>query len=137
MKYKTIHKSNCYCISLCRASHAVLDFYDRKFAEKDITTKQFSLLINLSHMEEANVAELAEYVNLERSTVTRNLRLLLARGWVRDLAKKTGREHRYAVTAAGEEQLHACLPIREACQNEIKRFLGEENMQLFTNSVQG
>lgn len=132
LKYKTIHKSNCYCISLCRASNAVLDYYDRKFAEKNITTKQFSLLINLSRMEEANVAELAEYVNLERSTVTRNLKLLLARGWVCDLAKKNSRGHRYALTTAGEEQLHACLPIWDACQNEIRDFLGEENVQLFT-----
>ena len=132
MKYKTIHKSKCYCISLCRASNAVLDYYDRAFAERDITTKQFFLLINLSRMEEASVGELAEYVNLERSTVTRNLKTLLAKGWVHDLAKENSRSHRYAITEAGAEQLKACTPIWEACQSEIKSFIGDKNMQLLT-----
>ncbi len=129
LKYKTICKTKCYCISLCRASNAVNDYYDRAFAANGITTKQFSLLLNLSRMGEANVVELAEYVNLERSTVTRNLRILIFNGWVCDTAKENSRSHKYVVTKEGTAQIEACMPIWDRCQAEMQEIVGAENME--------
>ena len=88
MKYKIINKSQCYCITLNRAGNALMDFYDDVLSEAGITTKQYSLLIRLNRLGQANVVELAEYVNLERSTVTRNLKTLISNGWVYDRAEK-------------------------------------------------
>ncbi len=133
MKYKTIHKTRCYCITLCRAANAVMDYYDNAFAKNNITTKQFSLLINLSRMEEANVVELAEYVNLERSTVTRNLKILISKGWVCDLAKENSRSHRYTVTEEGHKQIENSLPIWNKCQSDIENFIGKENIKVLSD----
>lgn len=77
MKYKHVNKSKCHCITMRRAANAITDYYDRALSETGLSTSQFSLLISLSRLGEASTSELAGYVDLERSTLVRDLRLLL------------------------------------------------------------
>lgn len=131
MKYKNINKSKCHCITMRRATNAITDYYDRALFGMGVSTSQFSLLINLSRLGEASTSELAEYVNLERSTLVRNLKPLMEKGFIVDLAKEGARNHRYTLSAEGQEILQKCLPVWEHAQKEIKAYLGEENIDLF------
>lgn len=131
MKYKKINKSKCHCITMRRASNAITDFYDKALEEIGISTSQFSLLVNLSRLEEASTSELAEYVNLERSTLVRNLKPLIEKGFIIDLAKENARNHRYTLSTEGQELLQKGLPLWEKAQQEIRGYLGEENVGLF------
>ena len=131
MKYKIINKSKCYCITLNRAGNALMDFYDDVLSEAGITTKQYSLLIRLNRLGQANVVELAEYVNLERSTVTRNLKTLISNGWVYDRAEKNKRNHQYALTQKGKEQIQKTAQYWDKCQKEILDMIGEEKVHIF------
>lgn len=126
MKYRQINKSKCYCITMCRAANAITSFYDEGLAPAGITTKQFSLLINLSRLGEASTVELADFVNLERSTVTRNLKALLERGWIEDRAQEGRRNHKYAVTQKGQEKLEETDALWDNMQEKINAYLGEE-----------
>ena len=68
-------------MTINRAGNAIMDFFMiLLFAEAGITSKQYSLLLRLSKLKQANVVEIAEYVNLERSTVTRNIKILISKG---------------------------------------------------------
>lgn len=127
MKYQTIQKSKCHCITLCRAANAITAYYDEGLKGLGISVKQFSLLLNLHHLEGASTAELADYVNLERSTVTRNLKFLLERGWVCDIAAPGKRAHCYVVTTAGQNIIAQADKIWERLQEEIQEYLGQEN----------
>lgn len=135
MKYQQINKSKCYCITLCRAANAITAFYDEGLKQAQITTKQFSLLINLARLGEASTVELADFVNLERSTVTRNLKILLENGWVCDRAKPGSRSHRYAVTETGEKKLEETEQLWEKMQEKMDAFLGRENAQMLRESL--
>lgn len=129
MKYQQINKSKCYCITLCRAANAITAYYDEGLQSTGMTTKQFSLLLHLSRLEEASTGELADYVNLERSTVTRNLKILVEQGWVYDKAEPGKRNHRYAVTEAGQQKIEEADVIWEQLQENLNEMLGEDNMQ--------
>lgn len=129
MKYKVINKAKCYCMTINRAGNAIIDFYDEALSNAGITTKQYSLLLRLSRLEQANIVELAEYVNLERSTVTRNLKILISKGWICDIAEKNKRSHKYIVTEKGKEQIKKTEIYWEKCQKEIKKLLGEKRIQ--------
>ena len=131
MKYKNINKSKCHCITMRRATNAITDYYDRALVGMGVSTSQFSLLINLSRLGEASTSELAEYVNLERSTLVRNLKPLMEKGFIVDLAKEGARNHRYTLSAEGQELVKKCLPVWEQAQKDIKVYLGEENIDLF------
>lgn len=131
MKYKQINKSKCHCITMRRATNAITEFYDKALEKVGITTSQYSLLVNLGRLTEASTSDLAEYVNLERSTLVRNLKPLIEKGYIVDLAKDGARNHRYTLSEEGHKLLQKGMPIWEQAQAEIKAYLGEENIDLF------
>ncbi|MBQ9091662.1 MAG: MarR family transcriptional regulator, partial [Anaerotignum sp.] len=101
MKYKNINKSQCHCITIRRATNAMTDYYDAALRELNLTTSQYSLLKNLYRLETASTSELAEHVNLDRSTLVRNLKPLLERELIVDLAQEKARNHKFMVSAKG------------------------------------
>lgn len=120
---------------MCRAANAITSFYDEGLKSAGITTKQFSLLIHLSRLGEASTVELADYVNLERSTVTRNLKTLLEQGWIEDRAGEGRRNHKYAVTQKGMEKLEETDRLWEEMQKKIQAYLGEEKAGALMESL--
>ena len=74
-----LYKSNCYCTNLRRSANAISDFYDTALKEAGLTISQYYLLVNLSRLGTANITHWAEHVGLNRSTMVRNIKLLLLR----------------------------------------------------------
>lgn len=131
MKFKNINKSQCHCITIRRATNAMTDYYDAALRELNLTTSQYSLLKNLYRLKTASTSELAEHVNLDRSTLVRNLKPLLERELIVDLARENARNHKYTVSAAGLALLEEANPKWEKAQEEIKAYLGKENAEMF------
>lgn len=131
MKYSHIYRTDCYGIALCRAENALTAFYDEKLKSTGITVKQYCLLENLYQMEEANTGELAERVNLERSTLTRNIQILVTRGWIFDKAESGRRAHQYALTEAGIVIMEKASKIWDEVQNEVETLIGKDNVEVF------
>lgn len=135
MKFKQINKSPCHCITLRRAANAITEYYDRAFQELALTTSQYSLLKNLGRLETASTSELAEEVNLDRSTLVRNLKPLQERGLIMDQAKKNTRNHKFVLTDEGYALLEKAVPLWEQAQKEIRAYLGEENVEQFMKTL--
>ncbi len=135
MKFKQINKSPCHCITLRRAANAITEYYDRVFQELALTTSQYSLLKNLGRLETASTSELAEKVNLDRSTLVRNLKPLQERGLIMDQAKKNTRNHKFVLTDEGYALLEKAVPLWEQAQKEIRAYLGEENVEQFMKTL--
>lgn len=131
MHYNPNFKSPCYAVSLDRASNTLNAFYDNRLKSAGISVKQFSLLINLSLLDGASTVELSNTVNLDRTTITRNLKSLLNNGWICDTSETGKRAHRYIVTELGKKQLEISYPIWKSAQKDFHNFLGEENTHRF------
>ena len=69
--------------ALRRASRAVTQHYERSFRGTGLRATQFSLLTVLTQTGPQALSALAAGVGLERTTLTRNLRLMQAKGLVR------------------------------------------------------
>lgn len=63
-------------------SRRVSQFFDRYVAEVGLKTTQYSLLSHVVELGPLRPGELARAMNLEPSTVTRNLQPLVTAGWV-------------------------------------------------------
>lgn len=118
-------------MTIRRATNAVTEYYDKALQELGLTTSQYSLLKNLYRLETASTSELAEYVNLERSTLVRNLKPLEKKGLITDLAKPNTRNHKFALTEEGLALMKKADPLWQQTQAEIKAYLGEENAAFF------
>ncbi|WP_130861836.1 MarR family winged helix-turn-helix transcriptional regulator [Bacilliculturomica massiliensis] len=119
--------SPCYCANLRRAAGAMTEAYDDNFSGLGLSAAQYYLLINLSRLEPVNTTQLARHVGLERSTLVRNMRLLLKNGWAEDWAD--GREHRFRLTKAGNRLLDQAKPLWEETQRSIMEQLGAEDAE--------
>ena len=129
MKSRTPYQSQCFCMNLRRAANSITEFYDEALKELEISVSQYSLLINLDRMETASTSELAERVHLDRSTLVRNLKPLLSRELISDLAKEGTRSHRFTVSSQGAALLEKGRPIWEQAQADIREYLGQEETE--------
>lgn len=122
--------SPCYCLMLRRAASSVTDMYDKALAEYGITLNQFSIIINLNNMSMATTTELAQQIGLERSTLVRNLKAIMAMGYIENVSGENERNNHLKVTSSGRHLLKLTIPVWQSVQDKIAESLGSENAAL-------
>jgi DNA-binding MarR family transcriptional regulator len=64
---------SCVCISLRKAANHISKLYDHELSALDIKITQYSTLKNIQYLGNPTVHELSRKLDLERTTVLRNL----------------------------------------------------------------
>ena len=117
---------NCLLTRTRRISRVITGLYDQALRAFGVNSPQFSLLVVIARLGPASRAEIGRENHQDRSTLTRNLRLLLSEGWVREVPNETdGRSRSIVLTKAGKELLHNAAPAWRAAQRQAKVLLGE------------
>jgi len=115
----------CVCNGLRRATRAVTRLYDSQLAPSGLRATQFSILVALEAAGPIILGKLAERLVTERTTLTRNLSLLEARGLVHAETGKDQRQRYISITPKGREALNAALPYWEQAQSILRNRLGK------------
>jgi DNA-binding MarR family transcriptional regulator len=101
--------------------------YDDVLMPFEIGAPQFVLLVGIYKLAPATRAAIGRFAHQDRSTLTRNMKLLLAGGWVEEVDHAQGARSRPIVlTAAGRDLLHAVAPAWRAAQEKARTVLGDE-----------
>ncbi|WP_105385905.1 MarR family winged helix-turn-helix transcriptional regulator [Neorhizobium alkalisoli] len=116
----------CHCIVLRQASRKVSSYYDEALAPLGVNIGQFSLLRNINRLEPVSLTELAGKVDLDRSTVGRNTKVLERMGLVAIGHGEDQREAMLALTEKGRELLKEGAPLWDGVQEDIEGRLGPE-----------
>ena len=114
----------CTCARLRKLSRRVTRVYDVHLARAGIKTTQFSLLNNAAREPRA-LTVLAARMGMDRTTLTRNLRPLIANGWVRLGVGADPRSRIVEVTPAGQAARKAAAAQWKKAQRELHATLGE------------
>ena len=117
---------NCTCFNLRKAARAVTQLYDEAFRPLELRATQVSLLAMLSDQEPITMTRLAERMGMDRTTLTRNLKPLIAQGLAATEAGEDRRERTVALTAMGDERLRQAQPIWRDLQLRMAGGLGSE-----------
>ena len=72
--------SGCTCFKLRRLTRRVTAVYDRALAAAGIRVTQYSVLGHVRRLKGASISELADALDMDRTTLTRNLKPLLDSG---------------------------------------------------------
>ena len=123
--------SKCTCINMKRASRAITGYYDRALASAGVTVNQFSLLVTLQRMGSGSTSGLAVRLHLDRSTMVRNLKPLIAAGYIEDTAREGARDRRLQLTQKGLSAINAAAPLWEKAQDEVRSRIGAEDFDTF------
>jgi DNA-binding MarR family transcriptional regulator len=119
----------CFCNALRQASRAVSRLYDEELRGVGLRTTQFSLLRVLARAGQVCQGDLSELTHLEETTITRNLRPLLAAGWVSVRSGDDRREKLVTITKAGTAKLAEARPAWVRAQARMQALLPEDVRQ--------
>jgi DNA-binding MarR family transcriptional regulator len=121
--------SGCTCSKLRRLTRRVTAVYDRALAAAGMRVTQYSLLACLRGSHGIPMSQLAEALDLDRTTLTRNLKALLESGWVEVRAgPQDARIRLVHITAAGEAQWQAARAFWRQAQSEVTAAIGPANL---------
>jgi DNA-binding MarR family transcriptional regulator len=120
----------CTCSRVRRSLRILTGVYDGALAPSGLTTAQFSLLRTLARLGPSSISALAEATAHERSSLSRTLRPLEARGLVALEAGRDQRERRVALTDAGKKAIADAMPLWREAQGRVDDLLGEEGQRL-------
>ena len=111
--------SPCYCVNFRHAANTLTKYYDESFAQIQLTANQFFLLNSISQLGSCNKSELAIYTRLERTTIIRNLSLLLKKELILELPGQTKRNKIIQLSDTGKKAVEAGSSIWERLQAEM------------------
>ena len=117
--------TQCTCLNLRRITRKVTQRYDEWLAPAELRITQFSLLGMLHAPEEVSVSALAEKLDVDRTTLTRNLLLLSERNLVAIGEGPDARSRAITLTAKGREAFARALPLWRKAQDELNAKLGD------------
>lgn len=109
----------CACSALRRASRAVTQHYEACFRGTGLRATQFTVLATLAQTGPLPLSALATALGLERTTLTRNLRILENKRFVRTLADDDQRVRRIAITKRGEAAALAAFDAWHQAQSTV------------------
>jgi DNA-binding MarR family transcriptional regulator len=115
----------CACSAARRKSRELSRFYDERMRGSGVRISQFTLMATLIQTGPMAATRLADFLGLERTTLTRNLRPLLRDGLliVQDDADR--RVHRIAITSKGEEAARRAFPFWRKAQDAALASAGQ------------
>src|SRR5205823_2963748 len=117
---------NCVCFNLRRVTRAMTQFYDAEMRRHGIRPTQGSILESLKAKDSWTMAELSDWLGMERTTLVRNLRPLQRDGLVQVAGGGRGRLVEVAITAKGRRQIEKLTPAWKAAQSAAVKSLGEK-----------
>ena len=116
----------CVCANLRKASRLISQTYDEFLRPSGLKVTQFALLMTMRGFGSTTVSKLAKWAIMDRTTVTRNLKLLDNKGLVKIEPGKDQREKMVTITDKGIEALLAGHPFWEEAQNHVAEIIGED-----------
>jgi len=119
----------CASINLRNAARAVTRHYDRGLRTAGVTAVQLPLLAAISYGANASIAALAAALDLERSTISRDLEVLVRRGYVKRAAGGDKRATALELTPKGHAVLSKAFEAWNLAHDAVVSAFGEAELQ--------
>jgi DNA-binding MarR family transcriptional regulator len=117
-------RDHCLCLAVQRAARALARRFDDAMRSIDLTHGQFSLLMSLNRPEPPTIGEVAQFLAMDRTTLTANIKPLERRGLLKvAVDKQDRRSRRLALMPAGHALLIDALPIWKETHAAVDKAL--------------
>ncbi|MFE7123554.1 MarR family winged helix-turn-helix transcriptional regulator [Streptomyces sp. NPDC057617] len=124
---------DCLAVRVRLIGRALTSLYDGALDGHGLTIAQVNLLAALGKVGPCPPSKLGDVLQLERSTVSRNLNLLLNHDWIEVLSSDAKGIREVALTRAGRAKIESVMPEWRQAQQEAARLIGTTGV----NALQG
>ena len=127
---------NCACFNIRRVSRAITQFYDAEVRRHGMRPTQTPILRALRAKKCWSMAELSEWLGMERTTLLRNLRPLQRDGLVRAKGGGQGGHVELEITEKGSAALAKIHPAWRSAQDKVVAILGKERWSAIISDLE-
>ncbi|WP_180897523.1 MarR family winged helix-turn-helix transcriptional regulator [Martelella soudanensis] len=127
--------SSCLLLNTVKTARVLTRRYDNRLRPLGLTVAQFSVLSVMRGNPGKSINALAERVAMDRSTLTRNIDLLVAKGFVVKTMAERGNIKTCALTEVGTARLDAAIPIWLEARSEMQAQLKDHDPVTYLDAL--
>jgi DNA-binding MarR family transcriptional regulator len=129
MSARDTRPQGCTNFKLRQLVRRVSHLYDAEVGKAGLKTTQYSLLSHVLKLGPIRPGDLATAMTMDASTLTRNLKPMLAAGWLEVSAGDDGRSRLVHITDAGRDKRAEAQRYWKAAQERLNQVLGVERVR--------
>jgi DNA-binding MarR family transcriptional regulator len=130
----TIARS-CIAVRLRLLNRVVTNLYDEALRPLGLKVSQLNILVVTAKLGLARPAQVCDLLQLDTSTLSRNVERMRAKGWLETVPAEDARTQPFRLTAQGKRLLERAAPAWEEAQQQAAELLGEDGVALLTNTA--
>jgi DNA-binding MarR family transcriptional regulator len=115
--------TECYCTQFRRSANALTHIYDDALRPIGLKITQLTLLRGLDRLRSATYNEIANELSLDKTTISRNIKLLIEAGWVQISSEEDARYKVASLSPAGSKMLKDAEPHWREAQTQVEKEL--------------
>ena len=105
-------------------NRVVTNFYDDALRPLGLKVSQLNILIVTARLGLARPAQVCEILQLDTSTLSRNVKPLQAHGWLEVVPEEDARAQPFRLTPQGKRLIEKAVPAWEEAQRQATELLG-------------
>src|SRR5258707_10958671 len=125
----------CIAVRLRLLNRVVTNFYDDALRPLGLKVSQMNILILTAKLALARPAQVCEILQLDTSTLSRNVKPLQAHGWLEVVPDEDARTQPFRLTAQGKRLIEKAIPAWEEAQRQASELLGDEVVGLLDKAA--
>ena len=127
--------NTCIAGRLRLINRVVSNIYDAALRPFGLKISQGNILIFTGKLGVASPVQICEYLQLDASTLSRNVELMRKNGWLEEVPTEDARSRPFRLTEEGKRLIESAIPAWEKAQAEAKELLGDDFVSLLNKAV--
>jgi DNA-binding MarR family transcriptional regulator len=126
---------NCIAVRLRLLNRVVTNLYDDALRPLGLKVSQLNVLVVTAKLGLARPAQVCDLLQLDTSTLSRNVKPLQSHGWLEVVPDEDARAQPFRLTLQGKRLIEKAAPAWEQAQRQAQELLGEDGVALLTRAA--
>jgi DNA-binding MarR family transcriptional regulator len=110
----------CACATARQVARVLTQMYDGRLRASGLEAPQFALMMTLDQQGPCSQIALGRRAALDKTTISRNLRVLERNGWIEFSVANDRRQRQVTLSPEGRKRLAAARPEWKKAQDELR-----------------
>ncbi len=115
----------CLAVRVRLLNRTITGIYDEALRSLGMTVGQLNILVAVAKLGPVSPGDVARRLNMEKSTLSRNVDRMRGHGWVVVLPGESGRSQTLGISPRGRKLLEKAVPLWKEAQARAKAVLGQ------------
>ena len=121
--------SECIAVRIRLLNRTVTHIFDEALRPLGVKVSQLNVLMVVAKHAPISAGEVARRLNMEKSTLSRNVERMRTHGWLKESVGDPGRKQVLGLAAPGRKLIEKSLPFWKQAQAQTEAVLGPRGVQ--------